>query len=34
LVRRDGDTLKRIMASDFVFTYPLEGDDAINSSVT
>jgi len=27
LVRRDGDTLKRIMADDFVFTYPLEGDD-------
>jgi ketosteroid isomerase-like protein len=26
LVRRDGDTLKRIMAEDFVFTYPLEGD--------
>ena len=27
LVRRDGDTLKRIMADDFVFSYPLEGDD-------
>ena len=27
LVRRDGETLKRIMADDFVFTYPLEGDD-------
>ena len=27
LVRRDGDTLTRIMADDFVFTYPLEGDD-------
>jgi ketosteroid isomerase-like protein len=27
LVRRDGDTLNRIMAEDFVFTYPLEGDD-------
>ena len=27
LVRRDGDTLKRIMADDFVFTYPLEGAD-------
>jgi ketosteroid isomerase-like protein len=27
LVRRDGETLKRIMAVDFVFTYPLEGDD-------
>lgn len=27
LVRRDGDTLNRIMADDFVFTYPLEGDD-------
>jgi ketosteroid isomerase-like protein len=28
LVRRDGETLKRIMAEDFVFAYPLEGDDA------
>ena len=27
LVRRDADTLKRIMAEDFVFTYPLDGDD-------
>lgn len=27
LVRRDGDTLKRIMAVDFVFLYPLEGAD-------
>jgi ketosteroid isomerase-like protein len=27
LVRRDGDALKRIMAEDFVFTFPLEGDD-------
>jgi ketosteroid isomerase-like protein len=27
LVRRDGATLDRIMADDFVFTYPLEGDD-------
>ena len=27
LVRRDGDTLKRIMADDFVFTQPLEGVD-------
>ncbi|HXM36120.1 MAG TPA: nuclear transport factor 2 family protein [Pyrinomonadaceae bacterium] len=27
LVRCDGDTLNRIMADDFVFTYPLEGDD-------
>jgi ketosteroid isomerase-like protein len=27
LVRRDGETLSRIMAEDFVFTYPLEGDD-------
>jgi ketosteroid isomerase-like protein len=27
LVRRDGETLRRIMAVDFVFTYPLEGDD-------
>src|SRR5882672_9230536 len=27
LVRRDGETLNRIMADDFVFTYPLEGDD-------
>ena len=27
LVRRDDATLQRIMAEDFVFTYPLEGDD-------
>ena len=27
LVRRDPDTLNRIMAEDFFFTYPLEGDD-------
>jgi len=27
LVRRDGETLNRIMANDFIFTYPLEGDD-------
>ncbi len=27
LVRRDAATLDRIMADDFVFTYPLEGDD-------
>ncbi len=27
LVRGDGETLDRIMADDFVFTYPLEGDD-------
>ena len=27
LVRHDGPTLDRIMADDFVFTYPLEGDD-------
>jgi ketosteroid isomerase-like protein len=27
LVRRDEATLERIMAEDFVFTYPLEGDD-------
>jgi ketosteroid isomerase-like protein len=27
LVRRDTLTLDRIMADDFVFTYPLEGDD-------
>jgi ketosteroid isomerase-like protein len=29
LVRRDGATLDRIMADDFVFTYPLEGDDKV-----
>jgi len=29
LVRRDGETLNRIMAEDFVFTYPLEGDDKV-----
>ncbi|HVS21585.1 MAG TPA: nuclear transport factor 2 family protein [Pyrinomonadaceae bacterium] len=27
LVRGDGETLERIMADDFLFTYPLEGDD-------
>jgi ketosteroid isomerase-like protein len=27
LVRRDGPTLNRIMADDFLFAYPLEGDD-------
>ena len=27
LVRADGITLDRIMADDFLFTYPLEGDD-------
>lgn len=27
LVRRDADTLDRIMADDFFFAYPLEGDD-------
>jgi ketosteroid isomerase-like protein len=27
LVRGDGPTLERIMADDFVFSYPLEGDD-------
>src|SRR6266496_1569939 len=27
LVRRDAATLDRIMADDFVFAYPLEGDD-------
>lgn len=27
LVRRDAETLHRIMAEDFFFTYPLEGDD-------
>ena len=27
LTQRDGDTLDRIMADDFVFSYPLEGDD-------
>jgi ketosteroid isomerase-like protein len=27
LVRQDGEALNRIMADDFVFTYPLEGDD-------
>jgi len=29
LVRADGETLNRIMADDFIFTYPLEGDDKI-----
>jgi ketosteroid isomerase-like protein len=27
LVRKDGDTLDRIMAKDFFFAYPMEGDD-------
>ena len=27
LVRNDGDTLDRIMADDFLFAYPMEGDD-------
>lgn len=27
MMRRDGPTLERIMANDFVFSYPLEGDD-------
>ena len=27
VVRGDGETLTRIMADDFIFTYPLEGDD-------
>ena len=27
LVRGDGETLNRIMADDFILTYPLEGDD-------
>ena len=27
LVRRDAGTLNRIMADDFIFAYPLEGDD-------
>src|SRR2546425_9375985 len=27
VVRGDGETLNRIMAEDFLFTYPLEGDD-------
>jgi hypothetical protein len=27
LVRRDGATLDRIMADDFIFIYPMEGDD-------
>jgi hypothetical protein len=27
LVRGDGETLDRIMAEDFVFAYPFEGDD-------
>jgi ketosteroid isomerase-like protein len=27
MVRADGATLDRIMAEDFVFSYPLEGDD-------
>src|SRR2546428_9641244 len=27
LVRGDGETLERIMADDFFFAYPMEGDD-------
>jgi ketosteroid isomerase-like protein len=27
VVRRDAETLERVMAEDFVFIYPLEGDD-------
>lgn len=27
VVRGDGETLSRVMADDFIFTYPLEGDD-------
>jgi len=27
VVRGDGETLNRVMADDFIFTYPLEGDD-------
>jgi hypothetical protein len=27
MVRGDGETVERIMADDFLFTYPLEGDD-------
>ena len=27
IVRRDAETLQRIMAEDFFFAYPLEGDD-------
>lgn len=27
IANRDGETLDRIMAEDFVFSYPLEGDD-------
>ena len=27
MTKRDGDTLERIMADDFIFSYPLEGDD-------
>jgi ketosteroid isomerase-like protein len=27
VVRGDGEVLNRIMADDFIFTYPLEGDD-------
>jgi len=33
LVRRDVATLDRIMAEDFLFAYPLEGDDKSSSSV-
>jgi ketosteroid isomerase-like protein len=29
MVRSDGETLDRIMADDFFFTYPLEGDDKV-----
>jgi ketosteroid isomerase-like protein len=27
IMRADGETLDRVMADDFLFTYPLEGDD-------
>lgn len=27
LAHRDGDTLEKLMADDFIFSYPLEGDD-------
>jgi len=27
IVRGDAETLNRVMADDFIFTYPLEGDD-------
>jgi ketosteroid isomerase-like protein len=29
LVRGDGETLNRIMADDFFFAYPMEGDDKV-----